>query len=287
MVGGWLLTALVASFSAGLAATAIFFGKGWAVLALMALVAFILWKNHGRHSRKVKQESAGSIYNLKKISDLNEAVSVTFSHISTLLGSVAESLDTALEGIFSANVYSLKGEHARAKEVRLWGNIIIANAFKSLRLLQKNEGGVKERNYLRIVRRIQKISDGYSDIVSRSYEHVANHHKGFNEDQIEDLRRFKDGFIEIMDSVQECIRNGQSMNLDEVQARKARLKKLSGELQRRQLDRIVEGASKTRLSVLFFAIIGDLYMLTNQVIQLLQILSDAFNEVELQLDMDE
>jgi hypothetical protein len=277
VVGGWLMTALVAFSVAGLAAVALFYGKAIALLGLMGLVAFVLYKNHARHTRRMEQEEQSRIFNLKKVSDLDDAVNTTFMHVGRLLDIVGESVDNTMEGLFASNVYVLKAEEARAEKIRQWSNIIIANAFKSLRLLQQQspESTAGGRNYLQVVRRLQKIADGQADIAARAYEHVANHHKGLIDSQADELRDFKNSFVELMHKVGARAASGKAIDPERLREKKDTLKALSAELQNRQLDRIQSGEAKTRLSILYFALLGNMYMLASQVFQLWMILEDT------------
>lgn len=229
VVGGWLLTALIAFSLAALMATAIFYGKGVVIVALLVLDVAVIWMNHGRHAKRLEMAERGRIFNLRKVTDLTETVAVSFSHISQLLQILTDSLDQSIEGLFTANIYILKKEKSQVKQMRKWTNIIIANVFKSLRLLQR-QGSVQERNYLQIVRRLQKISDGHADIVSRAYEHVANHHEGLLDEQIKDLRELKTRFIEILIDVRKHIDNRDSGSADAVREKVKALKLFSREM---------------------------------------------------------
>lgn len=280
VVGGWLLTALCAFIAAALVATALFFGKLFAVVALLALLIFVLWKNHGRHASRMKAEEGDRIFNLQKVTDLRDAVATTFTHIDSLLQTISGSLDVSTEALFNSNVYVLKNENSKAKKARQWSNIIIANTFKSLRLLHEKGGIAEERNYLQTVRRLQKIADGYADITSRSYEHVANHHKGLLAEQVSGLQNFKTQFVDLMADVHQHMNAGQPMDLADILSKKDALKKRSIALQNEQLGRIQSGEAKTRLSILYLAIIGDMYMLASQVCQLLKILGNSFEGIE-------
>ncbi len=284
VVGGWLLTALIALSISSVVATAIFFGKFAAILILLVIVGLVIWKNHASHAKHIEAKEKNRIFNLKKITDISSAAATTYQHIAILLQIIAESLDKSTEALFTENVYALKKEKDMAENVRKWSNIIIANAFKSLRLLQK-QGNAQEYNYLQIVRRLQKISDGYADIVVRSYEHVANHHKGLLPSQIEELRSFKAEFLQIMDEANKNINTGISSDISDIKSKKDALKEQVGVLQKQQLERIQSGEAKTRLSILFFGLIGNLYMITSQVYQLLEILQDSFNNVETRMDI--
>ena len=286
VVGGWLLTALGAFAVSALIATVIFYGKGFAVALLMIVAGVIIWKNHSSHARRSDLAERGKVFNLRKVTDVSETVSITFAHTAELLKTMTQSLDLGIEGLFKGNVNALRKEQNKAREVRQWSNIIIANAFKSLRLLQKeNTIEVRERNYLQVVRRLQKLSDGYFEVISRSYEHVANNHSPLLKAQIEDLGRLKRHCLNVLNEVVDRIESDVLGDLEKVYTDVEALKKLSLELQHRQLDRIQSGEAKTRLSILFFAFTGDFVMLANQAHQLLHILDDSFKGVETHIDI--
>ena len=285
VIGGWLLTALVAFCLAALLAIALFYGKMVAGGVLLLLVVVVLFKNHLRHARKIEEEARCEIFNLRKVTDINQAVGDTFSHISSLLGMISESLSNSIEALFIGNVYVLKAERERSENVRKWTNIIIANTFKTLRLLQK-KGDVKELNYLQVVRRLQKIANGYAEITTASFEHVANNHKLLLPEQTKDLSEFNDSFKDLMQDVRRHISARDAVDLQSIRKQKDELKKLSESMQRSQLVRIQEGDSKTRLSILYFTITGNLYMIASQVCHLLTILESSFNGVETVIDDD-
>ena len=280
VIGGWLLTALIAFTAAGCVATAIYYGGTVAVVVLLILIVVILKKNHGRHARRMEAEKSAAIFNLKKVTDIRSSVATTFDNIAFMLDKITHSVDKTSNALFDNNVYVLRGEKDEVQKIRQWTNIIIANAFKSLRLLQIKENGAQERNYLQVVRRLQKISDGYADITLRAYEHVANHHKGLLESQKRDLRELKTLFVDFMCDVQKYIAAEKPSDIEDMRKKKEALKTMSNEIQHKQLDRIKSGEAKTRLSIMFFALAGNLYMLTNQVFYLLQILQDSFHNIE-------
>ena len=287
VIGGWLLTALTASTAAAIVATAIYFGRSYAVVALLLFLVLVLKKNHSRHARRMEEEKRASIFNLKKVTDIKSTVSATFEHIAMLLEIITQSVDKTTQALFNNNIYVLNQEKDEVEKVRQWTNIIIANSFKSLRLLQIKGSGTEERNYLQVVRRLQKIADGYADITVRSCEHVANHHKGLLESQLEDLGKLKKLFMDFMADVQKYISSDKPVDIEKMRKKKDELKELSKEIQHKQLERIQSGEAKTRLSILFFALTGNLYMLTNQVFYLLQILQDTFHGVETETGSDE
>jgi len=71
--------------------------------------------------------------------------------------------------------------------VQVWVNIIIANIFKVLRLMQRQDD-ISSLKYAQTIRRLQKLSDGHRDIILRSYLHVANNHKGLLDEQTSQIK---------------------------------------------------------------------------------------------------
>lgn len=127
------------------------------------------------------------VFNLTDPEDAPTAICQTFEHTGRLLHEIRESLHCTFEALFDRDISELRRQRKKVRQVQRWINIIIANIFKTLRLIQREESGVSFR-YAQTVRRLQKLSDGYRDIVARARDHIGNNHKGFLDEQIADLR---------------------------------------------------------------------------------------------------
>jgi len=279
VVGGWFMTAIMAfTITAGFAAV-IFYGKALGVAALLVGGALVIWNNHHRHLRRTRDMNYDKIYNLRKVTDAPETIATTFEHMRYLLQEVRESLDAALEALFAQNEYRLRMERNRAKKVQRWANIIIANIFKSLRLLQKGDIDISYR-YAQTIRRVQKLADGHRDIVMRSYVHVSNHHKGLLEEQVKALEEVRAILHDILLDVQNSYSRRHPADYSTVIEKDAKLRQLAERLNQEQIDRIKGDVSKTRLSILFYAIVGNAMMLSKQCLKLLEIFHESFSDVE-------
>ena len=69
VVGGWFMTAIIASTFAALFATVIFFGKGFGVLLLAAFVLFMIVNTHRKHRSMEEETQKGEVFNLEKVMD--------------------------------------------------------------------------------------------------------------------------------------------------------------------------------------------------------------------------
>ena len=105
------------------------------------------------------------IFNLKKVTSIPETISTTFEH--TALPAARDprvARRRAWKACFVRIDYVLGAEKSKAKKIQRWANIIVANIFKAMRLLQREDAQPAYR-YGQTVRRLQKLADGHRDIV--------------------------------------------------------------------------------------------------------------------------
>jgi Na+/phosphate symporter len=151
----------------------------------------------------------------------------------------------------------------------------MANIFKVLRLLSKEDHHVSY-NYYQIIRRLQKLSDGHRDTVIRSSMHVSNRHKGLLEAQIAELKEIKKVFLNIIFLVETAFRDKRIIDCQDAVEQYHYLKELVDDYNENQIKRIRDDSSKTRLSILFYAISGNSVMMAKQNIKLLDIFNESF-----------
>ncbi len=279
VLGGWFMTAVIAFIFASLFATVIFFGGGWGVLLLLVLAGGMIWNAHRKHRAMVEETRKEKVFNLKAVEDPRDTIGTTFEHMSFFLKEIRESLDAALDGLFRQSFDRLGVERKKISKIQQWSNIISANVFKAMRLLDQ-KGLAVSHKYAQTIRRLQKLTDGYRDIVLRAYTHVGNHHKGLLPVQIEELEQVRRLLQEILLEVEATFSRKQTSNLEGLAEKDRRLRDLAAELNVRQAARIKDSSSKTRLSILYYAIVGNAMMLSKQNLELLEIFDSSFGEFE-------
>ncbi|UCC44311.1 MAG: inorganic phosphate transporter [Candidatus Zixiibacteriota bacterium] len=285
VISGWFMTALLAFTISACFATVIFYGKLYGVLALLALVALGLWKNKQKHRERARSREMEEVFNLKKVSDVQETLYMTFEHTGHLLREIQVSLNTALEALFQQNELLLRAEDRKSRKIQRWSNIVIANVFKAMRLLQKEHIETSAK-YGQTIRRLQKLVDGHRDIVARSYSHVRNHHKGLLSFQVEELQKVRDILNDIFSEVESVISRRQMADVGRIIAKIEELRTLAGQLHEKQAERVRDGTSKTRLTILFYSIVGNAMMLSKQNLKLLEIFEESFGSLKSTAEFD-
>ncbi|MBN2317876.1 MAG: inorganic phosphate transporter [Acidobacteria bacterium] len=285
VIGGWFLTALSAFVVSGLIATIIFYTERWGVLGLLGVTAYIIWQNHRIHKERAKQKDIGAVFNLKKITDAEESISITFEHMAVLLGEIRGSLSATLTALYNQNEYVLKNESKKVNKIQKWSDTIIANVFKCMRLLSREETHAYLK-YPQTIRRIQKLSDGHRDIVQRAYLHVRNHHKGLLDIQKQELETVGKILDDMLLDVEKAFKSKDMMKYKDVQQRDIELRNIAERLNKLQMERIRGRESKTRLSILFYAIVGNAMMLSKQNLKLIEIFAETFGDLETKAGFD-
>jgi phosphate/sulfate permease len=275
VVGGWFLTAVAAFTVSGLFATIIYYTSGYGVLLLFPLASLLVWRNHSQHAARYKDAEVEKIFNLQHVEDATETIKITFTQVAWLLRHMRESLNVTLDALFEQKVGALSAEKRRRKNVQRWSNIILANLFKSLRLLQAEKTEVSVR-YGQIARLIQKLADGHRDIVMRASDHVLNNHKGLLDVQVGELREVKVLLNEIISGAEQLLEHKSNVSIESVREKDQTLKDLVESLSEKQIVRVGDNTSKTRLSILYFAITGNAVMMSKQTVLMLKSFKQSF-----------
>ena len=275
VIGGWFMTALIAFVVSFLFANIIYYFKVPGVIAIMLFAGALIWKNQKQHKGRVKETEEAKIFNLKKIRDPYMSLSNTFDHLAYLLKAIRESFDVSFDALFDQDIDKLGKQRKKVKQIQLWTNIIMANVFKVLRLLQKEDVKISYK-YAQTIRRLQKISDGHRDTIVRAYKHIGNKHKGLLDIQIEELKQIKICILDIILKAETSFRNKEIVNYQNIGDQYQYMRELADQFNQNQIERIRNDTSKTRLSVLFYAIVGNCIMIGKQNIKLLEIFNESF-----------
>ncbi len=275
VIGGWFMTALIAFVVSGAFATVIYFFKAPGVAGILLLAGLVIWNNQKKHKGRVKEKEEERVFNLKKIKDAHMAISSTFDHLAHLLGAIRESFDLTFDALINQDIDELKKQRKKVDQIQLWTNIIMANVFKVLRLQHKGDAKISYK-YAQTIRRLQKISDGHRDIVVRSYKHIGNKHKGLLDVQIDELKKIKICILDIILKAETSFTRKEIVDYQNIVDQYLYMRKLADQFNQNQIERIRTEESKTRLSILFYAIVGNCIMIGKQNIKLLEIFNESF-----------
>jgi Na+/phosphate symporter len=275
VIGGWFLTAFMA-FSLSLCfALLILFFKTPAVIGLLILASALILHSYRLHFRKEKVSSQIEAFSLKHVHDAETAMRTSFEQTGLFLKSISDTLAVCFEAAVSEDRQQLKDLKSETVHIETWANIIIANIFKTLFLLNK-ENVENAHRYTCTIRALKDLSESFRDIVLRTSEHFENYHSGFTGSQKEELRKIKTYVTRLLWNTSIMLLQRKKVDYDYIASQGRRLKDLAEEFDKNQIKRIQRAESKTRLSILFYSLIEDCIKISNEMNNLLQIFKDTF-----------
>jgi hypothetical protein len=207
--------------------------------------------------------------------------------MSLLIREIRQSLNRSLEALFHYDIDLLYKERKQTRAIQRWTGIISANVFKAMRLLQRSD---KDHSfqYSQTVRRLQKLADGHRDMVHRAHVHTSNHHSGLLQDQVTELQEVRTVLAAILLETEELLSKNAPGDFSSLLTHDQELRNLASHLNKVQAARVQSGASKTRLSILYYAILGNALMISKQNLRLLDIFNRSFGSraEETEFDLD-
>ena len=275
VIGGWFFTAITAFTVAMLFAFLIYQFHFIAILGISCLALIIVYRTHSIHTKRVEAEKHLEITNLKKVQDVDYAINTSFSHAGRYIYQVAELVWVGYDGIFHQNLGMLSQGKKELKIIQNIANIIVANTFKTLRLLAKC--GIQDSyRYGDTVIAIQSIAENLRDIVLRSFHHIHNNHSGLLAEQINELQRVQNLLVNMLKQAAKALENQNFSNFAQIIANARELEDLAQELDQNQIRRIQDRSSKTRLSILFYGFLADSQQISDNTVRLVNIFRESF-----------
>lgn len=111
----------------------------------------------------------------------------------------------------------------------------------------------------------------------KSFVHLDNHHKGLLPVQIEELNRLRSIMTELLQKTSMTLMMQHSVDYRSVADRNKTLKRLVDEFDKNQIKRIQDESSKTRLSILFYGLMGSIQKISEHTLNLLSTFNESFH----------
>jgi Na+/phosphate symporter len=270
VIGGWFFTALMAFTVSLTFAFAIYYLHGVAMVLLLGLVGVAVFRNFKIHGRREKIAQELELLDLKRVTDADYAVRTCFEHSGRFLSEVQSDLAACFDGILREDRKPLKQLRRKTSKIQSWSNIIVANIFKTLRLLQHEEL-VHADKYAYVISALQEIAESLRDMILRCHVHTSNQHAGLLPAQKKELQQVQKCMEALLGETAHAMHDHQPFKYREVAAHFVKLKELLEEYDSQQIDRIRTSVSKTRLSILYYGITNACLKISEQTMQLLTI----------------
>lgn len=267
VIGGWFITAFAAfTISFVVASALVWIGK-IAVFALLAFVIFLFVKSSAMHKKRTQAEDSTSTL----LGGTNDIIQSCTSEVKESIGKMLEIYATNIEGLTQEDLKSLKTASSDADKLYMhYKNKRTYEVVPTIQAISETELDI-EQDYVQIVDYTYEITKALKHISNSSYRHIDNNHKGFTEEQTQDLRELNTHVVEMFEHFIHVLNESEySTFKTSIVARREDILDMYAKLTKRQIKRVKAGLSGTRGSILFLNILNETKNITLQAVNLMK-----------------
>lgn len=254
VIMGWFVTA-IAGISISFVVGLILSWGGWIALAVLCvLCGYILCHNLIFKKKDNKEERQTLL--ITENADDSDALYTCTQEVCTTMESISGIYNHMLVALFTENRRLLKETMTQSEELYHQANDRKYQIFQTLKRLQdqKVETG---HFYIQVVDYLTEVTKALLHCTRPAFEHIDNHHRGFTQEQIYDLKLVNDGVDNIFNKVNEMLRDKDFSDLDEVLVMRDNLFTVIADAIKHQIKRLKEEQTSTKASMLYLNILNE------------------------------
>jgi phosphate/sulfate permease len=271
VIGGWMLTALIAFSSAGIIAVIIYFWGIYAVVILMFVAAFLIFKSHGIHLERVSNRPRFlfSILSRKRILS-SHVLEECQAYISNTINDSIKIYSKTFKGLNNSDAKKLKSAKKEVKQL----NSHIAELWKSAHhYIKRIEGeNVDMANfYIKVLDHLQDFHKSTRLIVKSTSDYIDNLHKPFTDEQLAELDLLQEKLFILLTTTEKAINNVDKTQQIDIQDQANEVLQTIEVVLGNQMKRIKNRVTGKENSSLFFMIVLETKDLVKEIVSLSQV----------------
>jgi Na+/phosphate symporter len=274
VIGGWFLTAFLAAATAGMVAIIIYYGGIAAMIGMLALSAFIIYRSTSFHKKREKEIETEQADLISEATTPEEAKQKLLADIGGYILSASEAVILNTKGLFTEDRAVLKDAKRIAKTMDKQCKAMTSKMIYT-RKMESDETEF-DQPLANALGALQRMSSMVKNLTYQSYVHIDNNHNVFNQLQAAELRQLDDKLQSILSIASTLFADATGATLDDLHAEVSTFKELSRKFDKNQLKRTKKEKYPSRTSLLFFEILSD----TNGIVDNLLILLHAAETFE-------
>ncbi len=254
VIAGWFITAIVAFSVAGLAAWVIYSFEMWGVVALVALMAIIIFRSTAMYRRRQKiKEELESFEQEGEIIAPSFMVEDTSRKVAKLLRDVTKTYKTALEGLLKEDRSLIQSSIQDYEALQAQVDTLRKKMYKAIKRLEETGTGAA-RLFLFVYDLEHDIAQSTGLIVNACRNHIENSHKPVKREQAENLRKMMGTVESYLNTVAQRMEAADFQSIVGLRAQKKTIFDLLESLFSAQIRGIKENNYGRRNSMLLFSI---------------------------------
>lgn len=276
VIGGWIVTALVALLVSGLLAVIIYYGRLTAVVILLLATAGLLTRSFIAYRRKQKITKENLKMERTSLITINEIIATSSDNISRVMQQISTLYSEVVDHLGLLDLKKLRRTKKELLKLESEVDELKDEIFYFVKSLDENSVSAS-KFYILVLDYLQDMVQSIGYIRKSSYEHVNNNHQKLKFNQIREIKRIEVRLGELYTRIVIDIDSNEFKDLDQIIAdKKVLFEDVSGLIQK-QVDRIRTSETSPKNTKLYFSLLLETKDLIQATINLLTLFKE-FNE---------
>lgn len=279
VIGGWFLTAVVALSAAALSACIMYFGGIYAIIAMVLLVMFIIYKSSRAHANTLEKKRKRALKESINYADVDQTMSNLTENVDFALENIKRTLDLTYRGVTKESKSSLKLANQKLEELHEEYAMMKDGLFK---IIKKNKSDETTSAHLYVLTYdlMQDILQSVDLMVSSADAHVRNNHKPLNKIQCDKLAELRELLDNYFDFIREVIKKGDfsAKNITDLNLKKKEFLRLIEEDTSEQINDVMNKKVGFKNTSLYFSILLESKDLVAVAARFIKLYARIYNE---------
>ncbi len=267
VIGGWLMTALLAFAGSAIVAVVLFTLEGYGVAILCVFAVLLLVRSHVIFNRQVASESKVVTPVFHITADAGKLLDEHKKEIITSFQNVDDILKVCVQSIKSSEMKAVKNVKGKLKDMMEENNKLNDKIIKYIGKMDYAPSSVA-KNYLLVFDRMQNIHQSCLLISEACVTHVSNHHELPEAKYHEALTQLKNGFHSFTKFVSTRILSSETSNMIAIEDQRAELKNQIEAMLEDQIYQLKRGQLGNRLALLQIRILLEINDIIREMVEI-------------------
>ena len=277
VIGGWLLTALIAFTASGIIATILYYLGKSGLFILVVVVVFVLTKNYFAHQNRRKLEIEEEKLDIVESKSIKGVIFESSKNISNFTKRANKLILKILEGIGTQDLNILKDNKNFVKKLKSDLERIGDDVFYFVKNLDEASTEITSKFHMNVLEELENITDSISSLSSLTHKHINNNHRGLTFNQIRELKELEGELDEFFTRIVKTFKTKNYTEISEIFEVKEKLVS-SLELKiKSQISRTRKDESSPRNTRLYFEILNKMKTIITHYVQLLELYSNKYD----------
>ena len=278
VIGGWLMTALIAFLASGLIASIIYYFDQYALYLLVLIVAIVLTKNYFTHKERRTKEIEEEELELIESKSIKGVIFESSKNITKFSKRISKLYKNLLTGISSKNILLLKDSESIVNKLDKDVDLIANNVFYFIKNLDEATSQSASNFHMSVLESLENITRLTQSLLKSSSKHFKNEHRGLTFQQLRELKEIETDLELFFNKVIETFENKNYKQIQSIFEIKESVSNSLKSKIKSQISRTKEKESSPRNTRLYFEILKKTKKITENYIEILELYSDKYDD---------